>query len=327
MAITNINQELQNLVPADLDAGLVFSGSPSGKIVRGFAAPNAFTPKIDPNYLFHDSMRDVAVWFMGPPEPLYMCGPTGSGKTSLIKQVAARLQYPVFEVTGHGRLELVDLVGHLTVRNGNMEMQYGPLALAMKYGGLALLNEIDITDPSTLCGLNSVLDGSPLCIPENEGELIEPHPLFRFACTANSNGASDETGLYQGVMMQNMAFLDRFVFCQVDYPSAEAESNLLAKIVPVLPEKVRDSMIFMANEVRKRFMNEGQGQGMELTFSTRTLIRWADLTVRYQPLARQGIKPIIHALDRALAFRASRETRAALHELAQRIFPAGLGEN
>ena len=60
---------------------------------------------------------------------------------------------------------------------------------------------------------------------------------------------------------------------------------------------------------------------IEVTFSTRTLIRWADLTVRFQPLANQGIQPITYALDRALGYRATKETRSFLHELAQRIFP------
>lgn len=59
---------------------------------------------------------------------------------------------------------------------------------------------------------------------------------------------------------------------------------------------------------------------IEITFSTRSLLRWGELTLRYQPLARQGIQPVGYALDRALAFRASRETRAMLHELVQRMF-------
>ena len=81
-------------------------------------------------------------------------------------------------------------------------------------------------------------------------------------------------------------------------------------------------MVDFANEVRRLFMGEnGYGSNsIEITFSTRTLLRWADLTVRYQPLASQGIQPIAYALDRALGFRASRETRATLHELTQRIF-------
>ena len=59
---------------------------------------------------------------------------------------------------------------------------------------------------------------------------------------------------------------------------------------------------------------------IEVTFSTRTLLRWADLSLRYQPLTKQGIQPVSYALDRALGFRATLETRAMLHELVQRIF-------
>lgn len=76
---------------------------------------------------------------------MYMCGPSGSGKTSSICQLAARLNYPVFEVTGHNRLEFQDLVGHHSVQNGTMTFEYGPLALAMRYGGILLINETGLT--------------------------------------------------------------------------------------------------------------------------------------------------------------------------------------
>lgn len=86
-----------------------------------------------------------------------------------------------------------------------MVYQYGPLALAMQYGGIFLLNEIDLLDPATAAGLNGVLDGEPLCIPENHGELIIPHSNFRFAATANSNGAS-----VSGTSIFRMPFLSRY---------------------------------------------------------------------------------------------------------------------
>ena len=216
-------------------------------------------------------------------------------------------------------------MGHLTVKNGNMSFEYGPLALAMRYGGLALLNEIDLTSPEVAAGLNGVLDGSPLCIAENGGELITPHPLFRFAATANTNGGGDETGLYQGTQRQNLAFADRFILCEVGYPNPAVEEKLLRQRFPALPENLCKTMVDYANEVRKLFMGESSqsnlSNSIEVTFSTRSLLRWADLTVRFQPLAKQGIQPVTYALDRALAYRASRESRAMLHELAQRIFP------
>lgn len=320
--------DFTNLQPTDLDAGQVFSGKPSGTMVRGYATPSAYTPAIDPDYLFHESSRDIVVWFVNPQglqEPLYVFGPTGCGKTSCIKQLAARLNYPVFEVTGHGRLEFADLVGHLTVKDGNMTFEYGPLALAMRHGAILLLNEIDLTSPEIAAGLNSVLDGSPLCIAENGGEIIQPHPMFRFVATANTNGAGDDTGLYQGAQRQNLAWLDRFTICEVGYPDATVEKKLLAQRLPSLPEALCATMVDYANEVRKLFMGEASSNNLtntiEVTFSTRSLLRWGDLTVRFQPLAHQGIQPVTYALDRALAYRASRETRAMLHELAQRMFP------
>ncbi len=315
--------ELEKLKPKDLDAGLIFSGTASGKKINGYASPCSYTPTIIPEYLYHESSRDVIVWFMNSADPFYLFGPCGSGKTSLIKQLATKLNYPVFTITGHSRLEFPDMVGHLTVDNGNMVFQYGPLALAMKYGGLFLLDEIDLLDPATAAGLNGMLDGEPLCIPENGSEIITPHPLFRFAATANTNGGSDETGLYQGTLRQNLAFMDRFWLCEINYPTPEAEESLLGLKAKGLPEELRKKMVEYANEVRKLFMGESSdfNDTIEVTFSTRTLIRWADLTTRFQPLANQGIQPVTYALDRALGYRATKETRSFLHELAQRIFP------
>lgn len=315
--------ELEQLKPVSLDAGLVFSGKPSGIQIMGYEKPSAYTPAIDPDYIFHEASRDLIVWFLNPSDPLYVFGPTGCGKTSCIKQLAARLNYPVFEVTGHGRLEFADMTGHHTVQNGNMEFEYGPLSLAMKYGGLFLLNEIDLTSPDVAAGLNGVLDGSPLCITENGGEIILPHPNFRFAATANTNGGGDDTGLYQGTQRQNLAFSDRFMLCELGYPNQEVEENLLSRKFPQLPESLCKTMVSFANEVRKLFMGEKEdiSNCLEITFSTRSLLRWADLTLRFQPLARQRIQPVAYALDRALGYRASRESRAMLHELSQRMFP------
>jgi len=95
-ATVTAQQALNSLTPAELDFGLVFGGKANGAKVNGFAKPSAFTPKPDPEYVFHESSRDIALWFMSPPEPLYIYGPTGAGKTSLIKNVACRLHYPVF---------------------------------------------------------------------------------------------------------------------------------------------------------------------------------------------------------------------------------------
>ncbi|WP_298069253.1 AAA family ATPase [uncultured Mailhella sp.] len=311
------------------DAGTLFSGNASGTMINGYDTPSEYTPALDPFYVFHGSSRDVIVWLlMQHPEPLYLCGPTSAGKSSLVRQIAARLNYPVFEATGHDRLEFPDLVGHLSVQNGTMVFQDGPLTMAMKQGGIFLFNEADLCSPATLAGLNTILDGSPLCIAENGGELVVPDPMFRFIVTANTNGNSDDTGLYQGVVRQNLAFMDRFMVVEMGYPTPEVERDLLDRMFPQLTSEVTAKMVEFANDVRRNFMGNSTSStahdALEVTFSTRALLRWARLAIAFQPLAQKGISPILYALDRALGFRATATSRTALHEMAQRTFPAAV---
>ncbi|EGY27074.1 ATPase associated with various cellular activities family protein [Desulfovibrio sp. A2] len=331
--MSTIFEQLASLTVVDHDIAIVAGNqAPVGQYIKGYAAPCAVTPLRNSFYLMRaEILRDILAWFSTPySEALYLTGPTGSGKSSVLSEIAARLNYPVFQVTGHGRLEVPDLVGHLTLDSGTMTFQYGPLALAMKYGGLFLLDEIDLLDPATAAGLNGVLEGRPLTIAENGGEVVSPHPMFRFAATANTNGGSDETGFYQGALRQNLAFMDRFWVTVVDYPTPEQETALLERFHPELPPETVVKMVSMANDVRTLFRGEAAGQwadilrgmgSIDVTFSTRTLLRWARLTVSFKNLGRIGIPPIAYALDRALGFRALPESRAALHELLQRYFP------
>ncbi|MBO0180522.1 AAA family ATPase, partial [Vibrio parahaemolyticus] len=92
-----------------------------------------------------------------------------------------------------------------------------PLAIAMREGHVLLINEVDLVDPAELSGLNDILEGRPLVIAQNGGEIIKPHPMFRVIVTGNSTGSGDPSGLYQGVMMQNLAAMDRYRFSVVPY--------------------------------------------------------------------------------------------------------------
>jgi cobaltochelatase CobS len=120
-----------------------------------------------------------------------------------------------------------------------------------------------------------------LCIPENGGELVAPHEMFRFVATANTNGSSDSTGLYCAALRQNSAFMDRFWLVELGYPKPEMEESFLERIAPVLPSDLRSKMVSFANEVRSMFMGNDSRESenvLEVTFSTRTLVRWANLT-------------------------------------------------
>jgi len=295
-------------------------------MIEGRTPGSHYVPEIDPNYQFdEDLLADVLGWVkMGCKDPLFLTGPSGAGKTSLMKQVAARLNIPVQEITGHGRMEVPDMIGRVGLIGGDTIYLDGPLTTAYREGHWFLLNELDLLDPSTNAGLNGILEKAPLTIMENCGEVVKAHPDFAFIATGNTAGGGDASGMFISTMRQNAAFMDRFLMLAVDYPKKEVESALLASKVPQLPKNVRDGMVSVANEVRRVFKGEQSGAlkeavSIEVTFSTRTLLRWADLTLFFQNKAAKGISPVHYALDRALAFRAEPSTAQALHQIVQHI--------
>ena len=290
--------------------------APSGMKVIGYASRSRFVPVVDSHYVFRkEILRDVLAWLAEPSgDGLYLSGPTGCGKSSLICQIAARLNLPVQRVNAHARLEVTDLIGHFTVVNGSMSFVDGPLATAMKGGHLFLLDELDVLDPATTAGLNTILGGGPLSIPQT-GEVIDPQPGFRFVATGNTCGAGDRSGLYQGTLRQNLAFMDRFWVVSVPYPDADLEKTILRSTCPCLPELIRDKMIEIANEIRRLFMGgNGDGAAIGVTLSTRSLVRWAQLAIRFSGA------PLTYSLDRALTFRAEPGTRESILQIVQRHF-------
>lgn len=295
--------------------------APDDVVVEGFSSDATLPgiPTKQDDYQFRrEALRDVLAFLSAPQgDGLFLTGPTGSGKTSLINQVAARLNWPVQQVTGHGHLELSDLIGYPGLDNGSMTFLPGPLTCAMEQGCLFLLDEIDLIDPSVLAGLNSVLEGGQLMLTQSQGRIIQPHPMFRIIVTANSVGQGDTTGLYQGVLRQNLAFMDRFRVTVVDYAGCQTELALLETVTPELPVELRKKMRKVANEVRRLFTgDDSSSPQLTITFSTRTLLRWARLTLTF----KGAPNAIEYALERALTARAEPEQRTAIHRIAEDIF-------
>lgn len=211
-----------------------------------------------------------------------------------------------------------------------MAFMHGPLASAMRHGHILVLNEIDLMEPGELAGLNDVLEGRPLIIPQNSGEVIKAHPKFRFIATANSNGQGDNSGVYSGIMRQSIAFMDRFFVTRVDYADPDIEKAILGDTlerlgVPIDPvmETLIENMIKVANEIRRLFVGSGDSPGeLSITMSTRTLERWATLMVKY----KRAPNALAYALDRALTYRAEPSQREAIHRIAKDIFGDSWGE-
>ena len=299
---------------------------PSAQCLAWSDSSNPAVPVGHDDYVFRKELLQEVLHFLMKPngDALYVSGPTGSGKTSLMTEVCARLNWPVQSITMNGRFEFSQLKGQFTVATpkeggaAEMKFMHGPLARAMRFGHVLLLNEIDLADPSELSGLNDVLEGRPLVIAENRGEIIKPHPMFRVVVTGNSWGSGDSTGLYQGIQTQNLAALDRYRLMKVGYADASVEESLLKKVLPTAPADMIKQMVQLANQIRTLFLGErddGVGQ-LSVTMSTRCLKRWAQLTqdLSYTP------KPLKEALTRSLLLRMAPSEAATVENIAVGIF-------
>ncbi|KZL22672.1 AAA family ATPase [Pseudovibrio sp. Ad37] len=301
-------------------------GVPEAITTMGLApSDNPFIPSINSSYVFRrEPLREVLAFLNNPMgDALNVSGPTGSGKTSLICEIAGRLNWPIQSLTGRGRMEFTDLTGHYKLVSStpgetpSMQFQYGPLAKAMMEGHICLLNEIDRIDPSELTGLNDVLEGRPLVLEQNGGEVIKPHPNFRFIATGNSVGNGDVTGLYQSVQQQDIASMDRYRFTVVQYPEPEDELEVLKGIAPTIPESILTCMIKVANDIRRSFVGEdGNGGALSVTMSTRSLCRWANLMSVYQA----SDNAVRYALQNSFLRRCSPSEVLAVEQLTKDTF-------
>ena len=233
-------------------------------------------PILDTSYQFKDEYLNEVLAYLSHPlnDCLYIAGPAGCGKTSLIMQVCARLQWGLQQITVGNKTEVSDLIGHTVLRKGELEFEYGVLVKAMLNGDVLLINEIDTMSPSDLSVLNDVLEGKPLTITANNGEIIKAHPNFRVVATANTIGNGDDTGAYVGTRQMNTAFMDRFRYLYMDYLTEQEETELVLKVSKVSKDTAQKLAKF-SHDLRE--LCNGEAAQISAPFSSRALIKVAKM--------------------------------------------------
>lgn len=280
-------------------------------------------PPVNPDYVFQERALAEALTFLVTPmdDALLITGETGCGKTSLILQIAAKFEWAVTSITAYGDLEFSTLVGQWVMKSENgqapaMSWSYGPLALAMKEGFIFVLNEMDLMRPDEVSGLNDILEGRPLVIAET-GEVIYPHPNFRFIATGNSAGSGDHTGAYIGVQLQNIAAMERYRVMEAKYPSPEIERTIIETATGGAVSPIVDKMVDLAGHIRTAFTGGPDANAsLGITMSVRTTLRWAKLV----PFFANEPNPLRAALDAALTRKASPEDKEVINRLAEDVF-------
>ena len=267
-------------------------------------------PRLDEKFAFDPELGKAVLSSLVENDRILLVGPTGSGKSSLIAQFAARLNWPMRRINLHGETSVSDFLGTHKARNGEVFYQYGILPTAMREGHILVLEELDAATSEILFVLQGVLEeGGTLTIADNAGEHIVPHPDFRLVATANTLGLGDDSGLYTGTSVLNASHLDRWstVF-QVGYLGNKDEVAVITDKVPGLSAALVTGFVNLATAVRKAVEEEE----LYLTFSTRRLLALARKTKSL-------------GLDRALEVtvlnKLPKTDRAVVAELAQRHLP------
>lgn len=303
-----------------------------GKTVKGLDDP--FNPAIPAlkEYCFSMDVARPVLSFMEYPEDnaLWLWGLHGTGKTSLIQQICARLNFACYSINGSETLEMEDLLYRLQVnKDGTTSTELNVLAQAFVFGGVCLFNEIDLCDPSRLAALNEILAGDTLIIPGIDQVFVK-HENFRFVATANTNGSFDEvTGIdMAGTNTMNIAFLDRFIMVEVPYLNPEQELGLLSdyaesvmirisgKVDTKLHKRLQPhvkSMIRVANESRKSAKDSGS---FDRPISMRGLKRWVQKSIQYNGAPN----PIKLALGEAVTNSYPKSQKEAIQRFCLDIF-------
>jgi cobaltochelatase CobS len=278
---------------------------------------NEYVPEIDPNYHFDDvTTKAILAGFLYGKKVLLQ-GLHGTGKSTHIEQVAARLNWGLLRINLDGHISRYDLIGRdvITLRSGMQvtEFQEGMLPWAMGNVCALLFDEYDAARPDVMFVLQRVLEADGKLTLLDQNKVIEPHAGFRIFATANTLGMGDTTGLYHGTNMINQGQLDRWdIVCKLDFLGGEIEAKIVANHAPSLDKRLIAQMVQMAHLTRNGFTNGD----LSLMISPRSVIHWAQNYEIFGDLEQSFGFSYLYKCDFA--------DYSVIAELYQRVFGAEL---
>ncbi|ALS60435.1 AAA family ATPase [Pandoraea norimbergensis] len=238
-------------------------------------------PEIDTAYRFNaDVTLAILAGFMNNRRVMVQ-GMHGTGKSTHIEQVAARLNWPCVRVNLDGHISRLDLVGKdaIVVRDGHQvtEFQEGIVPWALQRPVALIFDEYDAGRPDVMFVIQRILERDGKFTLLDQNRVIHPHPGFRMFATTNTVGLGNLNGLYHGTQVLNHAQIDRWnVVATLNYLSREDEAGIVLARVPELGtdagRTLIDSMVSVAELTRKGFATGD----LSTLMSPRTVINWAE---------------------------------------------------
>lgn len=218
-------------------------------------------PAIDAHYVWRPKILQRLLYSLVYDKKPFLTGDTGTGKTTAVQQLAARINFPFFRVSFDSDITRGDLTGKDKIKavDGVTQSEYlmGILPKVLSGPGLVCFDEIDFVMPDVGYVMQSVTEGNGMRLLEEGGVEIKQHPMCRLFATGNTVGQGDDTGKYQGARAQSLAFLDRFgPWIEVDYLEKEERETLLRRHCPALTKEQRDTILRYTNEHIKAFKQD-----------------------------------------------------------------------
>lgn len=249
--------------------------------VPAYSQGDAYVPDLDPDYLFDRDTTLAILAGFAHNRRVMVSGFHGTGKSTHIEQVAARLNWPCVRVNLDSHVSRIDLVGKdaIVLKDGKQvtEFKDGILPWAYQHNVALVFDEYDAGRPDVMFVIQRVLESSGRLTLLDQSRVIRPHPAFRIFATANTVGLGDTTGLYHGTQQINQAQMDRWsVVTTLNYLPHEQEVNIIvAKVKSLDTEKGREiasKMVRVADLTRSAFINGD----LSTVMSPRTVITWAE---------------------------------------------------
>jgi cobaltochelatase CobS len=292
--------------------------------VPAFSQRDEHVPEIDEAYQFNADVTIAILSGFTNNRRVMVQGLHGTGKSTHIEQVAARLNWPCIRINLDGHISRLDMVGKdaVVIRDNKQvtEFQEGIVPWSLQRPVALIFDELDAARPEVMFVIQRILEREGKFTLLDQNKVISPNPFFRLFATANTIGLGNLNGLYHGTQMINQAQMDRWnIVARLNYLSVEDEVNIVVSRVPSFDNeegrKTVASMVAVADLTRKGFTAGDTSTLM----SPRTVIFWAENFEIFRNLSTAFRLSFLNKCDEA--------EHSTIAEYYQRCFDEELAES
>ena len=288
--------------------------------VPAFSKPDERTPDRDDSYVFEPDTTMAILAGFAHDRRVMVQGYHGTGKSTHIEQVAARLNWPCIRINLDAHISRIDLIGRdaIVLRDGLQvtEFREGLLPWALQHPVALVFDEYDAGRPDVMFVIQRVLEQQGKLTLLDQNRVIRPDPNFRLFATSNTVGLGDTSGLYHGTQAINQGQMDRWnIVVGLNYLPVETEQAIVAAKNPDLDPKMLADMIKVADLSRQGFINGD----ISTVMSPRTVITWAQNYAIF--------KDVGFAFRLSFLNKCDEEERMLVAEYYQRVFGEDLPES